>query len=62
MTPAELLAAYRYQPNLERRHHVLKGVLEVVAVLLESPYRIGALITCHFLASSSRLSSRPRSE
>ncbi len=25
MTGAEVLAAYRYQPNLERRHHVLKG-------------------------------------
>lgn len=25
MTPAEVLAAYRYQPNLERRNHMLKG-------------------------------------
>ena len=25
MTPAAVLAAYRYQPNLEQRHHMLKG-------------------------------------
>jgi hypothetical protein len=25
MTPAEVLTAYRYQPNLERRNHMLKG-------------------------------------
>src|SRR5207248_1408890 len=25
LTPAQVLAAYRYQPHLERRHHCLKG-------------------------------------
>jgi len=50
MTPAEVLAAYRYQPNLERRHHVLKGPQEVAPVLLETPHRIEALLTGHFLA------------
>ncbi len=50
MTPAEVLAAYRYQPNLERRHHVLKGPQEVAPVLLEDPHRIEALLTCHFFA------------
>lgn len=50
LTPAEVLAAYRYQPNLERRHHVLKGPQEVAPVLLETPHRIEALLTCHFLA------------
>jgi hypothetical protein len=50
MTPAEVLAAYRYQPNLERRHHVLKGPQEVAPVLLETPHRIEALLTCHFFA------------
>jgi len=32
MTPADVLAAYRYQPNLERRNHVLKGLQEVAPV------------------------------
>jgi transposase len=50
MTPAEVLFAYRYQPNLERRHHVLKGPQEVAPVFLESPQRIEALLTCHFFA------------
>ena len=27
MTGAEVLAAYRYQPNLERRHHLLKDAM-----------------------------------
>jgi len=50
MTPTEVLFAYRYQPNLERRHHVLKGPQEVAPVFLESPQRIEALLTCHFFA------------
>jgi len=50
MTPAEVLAAYRYQPNLERRHHMLKGPQAVAPVFLENPHRIEALLTCHFLA------------
>ncbi len=50
MTAAQVLAAYRYQPNLERRHHVLKGPQEVAPVFLESPQRIEALLTCHFFA------------
>ncbi|MHB1975267.1 MAG: IS1634 family transposase, partial [Acidimicrobiales bacterium] len=45
-----LHAAYRYQPNLERRHHVLKGPQEVAPVYLETPHRIEALLTCHFFA------------
>jgi transposase len=50
MTPAAVLAAYRYQPNLERRHHMLKGPQVVAPVFLERPHRIEALLTCHFLA------------
>jgi transposase len=50
MTPAQVLAAYRYQPNLERRNHILKGPQEVAPVYLESPHRIEALLLCHFLA------------
>jgi transposase len=50
MTPADILAAYRYQPNLERRNHMLKGPQAVAPVFLENPHRIEALLTCHFLA------------
>jgi len=50
MTPAEVLAAYRYQPNLERRNHMLKGPQAVAPVFLETPHRIEALLMCHFLA------------
>ena len=50
LTPAEVLAAYRYQPNLERRHHMLKGPQEVAPVCLQTPQRIEALLLCHFFA------------
>lgn len=50
MTPAAVLAAYRYQPNLERRNHMLKGPQLVTPMFLESPRRIEALLLCHFLA------------
>ena len=50
MTPAEVLAAYRYQPNLERRNHILKGPQQVAPVCLETAHRIEALLLCHFLA------------
>ncbi len=50
MTAAEALAAYRYQPNLERRNHMLKGPQEVAPVYLKTPHRIEALLLCQFLA------------
>ncbi len=50
LSPAEILAAYRYQPHLERRHHCLKGHQAVAPVHLHSPARIEALLCCHFLA------------
>ena len=50
MTPAQVLAAYHYQPNLERRNHLLKGPQEVAPVYLETAHRIEALLLCHFLA------------
>jgi transposase len=50
MTPAEVLAAYKYQPNLERRNHILKGHQAVAPVFLRSPSRIEGLMCCHFLA------------
>ncbi len=50
MTPAEVLAAYRYQPNLERRNHLLKGPQAVAPVYLQAPHRIEAFLLCQFLA------------
>jgi len=50
LTPAEVLAAYRYQPNLERRNHMLKGPQEVAPVYTHTPERIEALLLCQFLA------------
>ena len=50
MTAAELLAAYKYQPRLECRHGLLKGVLLVAPVLLKSPLRIEALGFCFYVA------------
>lgn len=50
MTGAEVLAAYRYQPNLERRNHMLKGPQAVAPVFLQAPHRIEALLLCQFLA------------
>jgi hypothetical protein len=50
MTGAEVLAAYHYQPNLERRNHLLNGPQEVAPVYLETAHPIEALLLCHFLA------------
>ena len=50
MTDADVLAAYRCQPNLERRHHLLKATQDADPVLLHNPARIEALFCCHFLA------------
>ena len=50
MTPAELLAAYKAQPHLERRHATFKGVIEAVPVQLKSDCRIDALGFCLYAA------------
>jgi transposase len=50
MTPAELLAAYKWQPNLEKRHAQLKGTQLVAPMWLRDPARIEGLLTCHFIA------------
>jgi hypothetical protein len=50
LTDAQILAAYRYQPNLERRHHLLKSVQHAAPVLLKTATRIEALFCCQFLA------------
>ena len=36
LSDTQVLAAYRYQPNLERRHHLLKSVQDAAPVLLHN--------------------------
>ena len=50
MPAADVLAAYRYQPNLERRHHLLKGIQDAAPVWIKTPPRIEAIFLCHFVA------------
>ncbi len=50
LSDAELLGAYRYQPNLQKRHHQLKSVLATAPVELKSPSRIEGLACCEFVA------------
>ena len=50
MTPAGVLGACKYQPNLERRHAQLKGHQLVAPVYVKDPVRIEGLLCCHFFA------------
>ena len=50
MPAAGVLAAYRYQPNLERRHHLLKGIQDAALVWIKTIPRIEAIFLCHFIA------------
>lgn len=50
LTDTQLLTAYRYQPNLEKRHHQLKNVHDAAPVFLKNAARIEALLACHFIA------------
>jgi hypothetical protein len=50
MTGAQLLTAYKYQPNLEKRNAQLKGTQLVAPMFLRDPARIEGLLCCHFIA------------
>ncbi len=50
LNDAALLAAYKYQPNLEKRYAQLKSTQLVAPMFLRDPARIEALLCCHFLA------------
>ena len=50
MTGAQVLAAYRYQPDLERRHHLLKGIQDAAPIWIKTIPRIEAIFLCHFIA------------
>jgi transposase len=47
---AEVLAKYKYQPHLEKRHEQLKTVLEVAPINLKTPERIEAFLFIYFVA------------
>jgi transposase len=50
LTNTAIPIAYRYQPNLEKRHHQLKSVQDAAPVTLKSPARIEALFACQLIA------------
>jgi hypothetical protein len=50
MTPAELFAAYKRQPRLERRHATFKGILHAAPAELKNDTRIDALSFCLYTA------------
>jgi transposase len=50
MTGEELLVAYKWQLNLEKRHAQLKGTQLVAPMFLRDPARIEGLLCCHFIA------------
>jgi len=50
LTCAQVLITYKYQPNLERRNHMLKGPQDVAPVFVRDPAHIEGLMTCHFIA------------
>jgi transposase len=50
VSEAQLLIAYKRQPNLERRHHQLKSDQFVAPMFLRDPARIEGLMACQFIA------------
>lgn len=46
----QILAIYKYQPNLEKRHAQLKGTQLVAPMFLHDAARIEGLLCCHFVA------------
>jgi transposase len=50
LSATELLVAYKHQPHLERRNHMLKGPQAVAPMFLHDAARIEGLMTCHFIA------------
>jgi hypothetical protein len=50
LTPAQVLAAHKNQPRIERRHSTFKTVLRAAPVWLKTPERIDALAFCLYTA------------
>ncbi|MFY2860141.1 hypothetical protein ACOJVU_10185 [Mycobacterium sp. THU-M104] len=60
LSDAELLTAYKYQPNLEKRHAQLKGTQLVAPMFLHDTARIEGLLCCHFIAMLVQGARLPR--
>jgi hypothetical protein len=50
LTPAQILAAYKHQPRIERRHATFKGILHAAPLELKNDTRIDALCFCLYTA------------
>lgn len=50
LSALEVLNTYKYQPRIEKRHSLLKTILEVAPVFLKKNTRIDALVFVYFLA------------
>ncbi len=50
LTPLQVLQAYKYQPHLEKRHSLLKSLLEVSPLFLKKNTRLEAFIFVYFVA------------
>ena len=50
ISDTEVLTAYKWQPNLEKRHAQLKGTHHVAPMWLRDPARIDRLLACEFIA------------
>lgn len=50
LSPLEVLNIYKYQPRIEKRHSLLKSILELAPVFLKKNTRIDALVFVYFLA------------
>ena len=52
LKPVEVLKSYKYQPTLEKRHSLLKSVLQISPVFLKKNQRIEALMFVYFIAQT----------
>lgn len=50
LSPKDILAMYKYQPHVEKRHEQLKSVYAVAPVMPKNVERIGGLLFVYFLA------------
>jgi transposase len=50
LAPIDVLKNYKHQPFLEKRHSLLKSVLEVAPIFLKRNTRINALVFVYFIA------------
>ena len=52
LKPVEVIKSYKYQPALEKRHSMLKSILQVSPVFLKKNNRIEALMFVYFIAQT----------